>query len=59
MSEQTMITNTSSLCLTILCFASISYTGFVSDRFGEAAVMGIGAVWGLLTMISALWLMKV
>lgn len=46
------------------CFAVIpqlidtSYTGFVSERFGEATVMLIGAAWGVITAISAVFVMK-
>lgn len=46
------------------CFAVIPqlidtcYTGFVSKHFGEAAVMLIGAVWGVAAAISAVFVMR-
>ncbi|PXF42952.1 Sucrose transport protein SUC2 [Gracilariopsis chorda] len=47
------------------CFAVVpqlidtTYTGWVSEKFGESAVMKIGAVWGILTGISGFLFMKV
>lgn len=35
------------------------YTGWVSKHFGEAAVMNVGAVWGILTAISAFLFMTI